>query len=241
MLSTFLYGYSEYQISVLNEVYNTGLEMKAIDGHSFEKTLCAMALTESSAGKNIVGDQQIHSKYSGLTEASLGVLQTRVITAREMMLKESYMHENYYYLYVPHRLTQKFTKIKRKINKFTKIVNNPKYYDGINDKKDKQVLKWANRVLDKNKELYKEYYGFSLLDTVLVSKLLGDIHFNTIVAHSYLKYNYDRAVRENRGNPYFGAISKYNGGWHNNLYYERVKKNMKEINRLVKEGIIHKN
>lgn len=214
--------------------------MKGIDGHSFEQTLCAMALTESSAGRNIIGDQYIYSKHSGLTEASLGVLQVRLITAREMIKKEKYMNENYLHFYVPYRLMKKYSKIKREINKYTKIIANPKYYDKIDEEKDKKVLKWATRVLNENIELYKEYKGFEKLDLLSVSKLLSDIKFNTIVAHCYLKFNYDRAVRENRGNPYFGAISKYNGGWHNTEYFDRVQKNMKEVKRLIREGYIYK-
>jgi len=169
MLGTPVLALSAEQEQVIKESYNIGKQIKAKDGMTFEWALTAIGMTESSSGRNIIGDEH-HSKK--LKKASLGVYQVRFDTAKEII------------------------------------------------KKDKRM----NR-----------YYSFLLLkknENRLVTLLLTNSKFSGMLAASYLKMNYNAALKKKLAKPYFHAISRYNGGNKNYAYYDRVMKNMKLIKRL---------
>ena len=57
-------------------------------------------------------------------------------------------------------------------------------------------------------------------------KLISDFDFQIIIATNHLVYNYNRALQDKPNlDPHEAAISKYNGGWHNIKYINRVKRN----------------
>ena len=57
-------------------------------------------------------------------------------------------------------------------------------------------------------------------------KLMTDFDFQIIIATNHLVYHYNRALQEfTHLNPTRAAISKYNGGWHNPDYIDRVRRN----------------
>lgn len=67
------------QISTLQTVRDVARTIPDRSGETYENTLSAICLTESSAGKHIIGD---FHKGTKITKASLGPMQIQVATAR---------------------------------------------------------------------------------------------------------------------------------------------------------------
>ncbi|MDD4855109.1 MAG: transglycosylase SLT domain-containing protein [Sulfuricurvum sp.] len=72
---------SPKQLNVLQTVRDVAKSIPDKHGKTYENTLSAICITESSAGKNTIGD--FHNKKS-ITKASLGPMQVRVSTARHV-------------------------------------------------------------------------------------------------------------------------------------------------------------
>ena len=70
---------SDDQIKILNAVREIAKTIPDSKGETYEDTMSAICLTESSAGKNLIGD---FHKNVPLTKASLGVMQVQVQTVR---------------------------------------------------------------------------------------------------------------------------------------------------------------
>ena len=82
VLSTSVYAeFSPEQLSTLQSVRDAAKNIKDYRGTSYENTLSAICLTESSAGVHIIGDVK---QGKSLTKASLGPLQIRIGTARHI-------------------------------------------------------------------------------------------------------------------------------------------------------------
>lgn len=65
-------------------------------------------------------------------------------------------------------------------------------------------------------------------------KLITDFDFQITIATNHLVYHYNRALQEfTHLNPTRAAISKYNGGWHNPNYIDRVRQNQIIITYLI--------
>lgn len=67
------------QIATLQTVRDVARTIPDGEGETYENTLSAICLTESSAGKNIIGDFRAGVE---ITKASLGAMQVQVATAR---------------------------------------------------------------------------------------------------------------------------------------------------------------
>ena len=227
-----VYGYSEAQLENLNRIYNIGLQMKKKTGMSFEKTLCAIALTESSAGVNIIGDQYTSSNIVLLVDSSLGIMQERLVMIKELLKKDAYIKKYYRQYYTPWADTLAYMKIRRKI---TKLQDKLKYEKlRIN----KKIL--AKQIYNLNLE-FSKYHTAVNKDLAIMGRVLVDTKFSVILAHQYLSRIYNIAKKGNMWNPYFKAVSKYNGGWKNVKYFRKVNTNIKEINKLIKKGLLHRN
>ncbi len=74
-----LFAISAEQLHILQTVRDVARTIPNKQGLTYENTISAICLTESSAGKHIIGDVK-HGKK--LTKASLGVMQIQVATAR---------------------------------------------------------------------------------------------------------------------------------------------------------------
>ncbi len=68
------------QILTLKTVKNIALQYPNKEGKTFEKTMMAICMAETSAGKVKYGDKQLLKK--GLKKGSYGVMQVRLETAR---------------------------------------------------------------------------------------------------------------------------------------------------------------
>ncbi|MDD5716774.1 MAG: transglycosylase SLT domain-containing protein [Sulfuricurvum sp.] len=69
------------QLHVLQTVRDVAKSIPDKNGKTYENTVSAICLTESSAGKNTIGDFK-HKK--SFTKASLGAMQIQVATARHV-------------------------------------------------------------------------------------------------------------------------------------------------------------
>ena len=74
-----LFAVTAEQLKVLQTVRDVARTIPDQSGGTYEDTLSAICLTESSAGKNLIGD---FKNGVMITKASLGVLQIQVGTAR---------------------------------------------------------------------------------------------------------------------------------------------------------------
>lgn len=74
-----VFALSPEQLKVLQTVRDVARTIPDHRGETYENTLAAICLTESSAGKNIIGD---FKKGIIITKASLGTMQIQVATAR---------------------------------------------------------------------------------------------------------------------------------------------------------------
>lgn len=74
-------GMTSKQLQVLQTVRDVAKSIPDKNGVTYENTVSAICLTESSAGKNTIGDYK-HKK--SFTKASLGPMQIKVSTARHV-------------------------------------------------------------------------------------------------------------------------------------------------------------
>lgn len=81
LLTLQIFALSAEQLKVLQTVRDVARTIPDYTGETYENTLAAICLTESSAGKNIIGD---FKKGIVITKASLGTMQIQVATARHV-------------------------------------------------------------------------------------------------------------------------------------------------------------
>lgn len=74
-----LFAITPEQLKVLQTVRDIARTIPDRTGETYENTLSAICLTESSAGRDLIGD---FKDNVAITKASLGVLQIQVATAR---------------------------------------------------------------------------------------------------------------------------------------------------------------
>ena len=79
LLTLQVFALTSEQLKVLQTVRDVARTIPDYKGETYENTLAAICLTESSAGKNIIGD---FKKGIIITKASLGTMQIQVATAR---------------------------------------------------------------------------------------------------------------------------------------------------------------
>lgn len=79
--SVYLFGISSKQLETLQTVRNIAKSIPDKRGETFEDTISAICLTESSAGKNLIGD---FKEGTSITKASLGVMQIQVATVKHV-------------------------------------------------------------------------------------------------------------------------------------------------------------
>ena len=78
-LVTNLMALHEHQLTILKQVREVAKNLPNKKGETFEDTLSAICLTESSAGLKLIGD---FKKHRNIRRASLGIMQIQVDTAR---------------------------------------------------------------------------------------------------------------------------------------------------------------
>jgi len=226
----------EIQLNVLKTAYNVSSKYKAIDGHVFNDTVCSIILTESSAGKQLVGDNYLNGKEKPFILKSLGVGQVKLETAIIIISKYPKQFKKYhYFLHKDKFAFKKYSKYLQNIQYFSYLKK--KYQNRMlknigNQSRNRKVLKWVNKELKYNKIKFNPYKKYYYKDLQLAQILLSDLRFNIKITTFYLIYNYENAIKKGFKNPWFKSISRYNGGYNNIKYYKRVIKNMKIIIKL---------
>ena len=81
LITSSLFALSQKQIDTLQAVRDVAKTIPDKKGETFENTLSAICLTESSGGINMIGD---FKKGTSITKASLGAMQIQTRTARFM-------------------------------------------------------------------------------------------------------------------------------------------------------------
>ena len=231
-----LFALDNIQINVLKTAYQEASIYKAKDGHVFNDTVCSIVLAESSAGKQLIGDNYINGKEKPFILKSLGVGQVKLETAIIVISKyPKYFKKYLYFIHENKFAFKKYYKYLYNIQYFSFLKN--KYENRLknnigNQKRNKKVLKWVKKELKINKQKFKKYKKYYYKDLQLAQLLLSDLKFNIKVITFYLIYNYENAIKKGYKNPYFITISRYNGGNNNIKYYNKIIKKMKIIRKL---------
>ena len=99
LIPLFLFALDNIQLKVLQDVYKIASKFKAKDGHIFNDTMSAIVLTETSAGKYLIGDNYYpNKKEKYFLLKSLGVGQVKLETAILMIKKYPKIFKKYNYL-----------------------------------------------------------------------------------------------------------------------------------------------
>ena len=88
-------------------------------------------------------------------------------------------------------------------------------------------LSTAKYVIEKQN--LNQYNYLLTEDQLLINKLITDVEFSAKIAVNYLIVNYNRAIRNNRLNPWFYSVSKYNGGSNNTKYVNKIKEKLAKL------------
>jgi len=78
-----------HQLSVIKQVREIAKNVPNKKGETFEDTLSAICLTESSAGMKLIGD---FKKHRNIRKASLGIMQIQVDTAKFVASEYKQLH-----------------------------------------------------------------------------------------------------------------------------------------------------
>ena len=68
--------------------------------------------------------------------------------------------------------------------------------------------------------------------------LLTNYKFGVEIGGYYLRWMYEIALDKGYSDAYWRAIGRYNGGWNNREYQEKVRNRMQLVNELINEGKI---
>jgi len=234
-------GMDKNQIKLLQKAYKWAKKFKTNDGHSFEDTIVAIYLVESSAGKYLIGDKyHVTGELKTLYESSLGPGQIKLSTALLVIGSFKYLKRKYRYLYHEnYYIYKKYIPIMKKITYYKKVLNNPIWKKRWREGKKLKVKKWALKEYKYWRKKIKPYLVYIKKDDMIVDKLLSNKKFSIIISLHYLIMNYNIAIEKHLSNPWFRAISRYNGGWSNKKYYNKVLQKMKIVRKLKKEGYLN--
>ena len=223
-----LFGLSTRQLNIVKNVYQECSKYRATDGFSFENTCAAIALTESSAGKNIIGDQGDDPTI--LVQSSLGVLQIRVKTVLEVLKNFPSLRKQYASLWHPDTdVIDKYVLIIKKMHYFRYKMHHARSWKARHQYK---------ALYEKQRAEFKKYKKAYRKDLDIAEILLTDIGFSAKIAAHYLILNYQVAKKRHYWNPWWKAVSRYNGGWMNKSYVRRVIRNMRIIRKLKRQRLL---
>lgn len=96
-------------------------------------------------------------------------------------------------------------------------------------------LSTAKFTIKRTPILMKRFSRIVNNDQILVNLLLTQPRFSAQIAGHYLRLMYEEATSKKLNKPYFRAISRYNGGWNNVVYYNRIKDRMAWIKKYYKD------
>jgi len=95
-------------------------------------------------------------------------------------------------------------------------------------------FKTAREIIKKDKWMNNHFAYLLKDDNELLRMLQEESRFGALIASTYLKMNYNHALKNNIENPWERAVSRYNGGNNNVVYIAKIRKNMKLIKKEIK-------
>ena len=195
-----LFGITNNQIANLKLAYKVGKNIKANDGMTFEVALSTIMLNETSGGLFVIGDRYKDIYY---------ILHN----GKEIKIKPT---------------SKKFIIFKHYTKRVRIHKGTLKPINACSLGKFQIKLSTAKIMIKKYKFL-KEYRKYLKDDTRLANLLLLYDTKSAKIAGAYLLDRYNTAKRKKLSDPYYRAISAYNGGWYNKKYILKFKKNRKLI------------
>lgn len=234
---SFAYNLSEEQIEKLKVGYETGKTIVANDGTTFENTLAAMAGVESTWGVNIIGDKYDNNgRLKSLYESSLGVYQIKLSTAKLTIRKHPELLKKYgNLLYDGNSVYLKYEENKEKLDYYKSVLENPKWLlrKIKGELKAIKTMNWAQREYNNHKKIHNELSRKGHRDVKLINKLLTNHKFSAVIAGYYLRDMYNYVIKKGWSKPYKRAVGRYNGGWNNMTYANKVIKKMNIVKSVI--------
>ena len=233
---TFSFSLTTEQVNKIKIAYIVGKNIKAEDGTTFEKTLVGILGQESSFGEYILGDAyDTNGALKSVYKSSLGGFQIKLSTAKLTIRKYPHLMKKYgHLLYNGDSIYLEYEKNKKKMDYYKSVLNNPewlkRYRNGEKKAVDTMIL--ASKNYNKHIKIHNSLMEKARKDTKLIDKLFTDVIFGATIAGHYLKLQYDYAILKDLSSPYKKAIGKYNGGWNNMEYANKVIERMKVIEDL---------
>ena len=201
LLAVNIFALEIYQYNNLKIGYAVGSGIVADDNTTFEQALSTIMLTESSAGRDAIGDIEKESYYY----MHMG---KRVYLNDKKNIDKIYREDGkLYYPYKP-----KDNVYKKRV--YSAVVSKTELSDASLGACQVRIPT-AIRTIKLTPELAKYMY-LIYNEKALINKLLTDVKFNA-------------ALKNKSKLPYFEGISQQNGGKRNYPYWERFKKNRKII------------
>lgn len=216
-LSTNLFAIDldEGQLERITKVYKVSKLFKAKDGTTFEQAMSGIYLRESSAGIYNIGDKYEDKYYYKHTTNG----KTSEIFIDKSDVKVDKDNGQLYYIY---------KKVNLEFYKKVFILEGQLKPISESSLGGHQIkLDTAKRVIIERNLI--QYKAFLKSDKLLISRLMDDVIFSSIIAVNYVILCYEEALDRGYSNPYFRAISRYNGGWSNVDYYKAVESDIKEL------------
>ena len=222
----------------IQKSYEIGKSIKASDGMTFALTLPSIMGQESSWGVENIGDKYDSTgRLKSLYDSSLGNFQIKLSTAKLTILKYPKLRKKYGHLVNKDKSTyKKYEKHYNKLKYYKSILNSEKWNNRAKkgDKKALRTLSWAKREYLYHYEFYKKYKKEARKDTLLINKLMYDFEFGATIGGHYLLSMYEEALKKfGKKEAYWRAVGRYNGGWHNKGYHNRIVKKMKIVKKYI--------
>jgi hypothetical protein len=238
MLTSLVFGLEQSQIDRIKMAYSIGKNIKADDGMTFENTLPSMMGVESTFGIEIIGDKYDNNgKLKSVYESSLGAFQIKLSTAKITIRKYNHLYRKYkHLLYDGKSIYLKYEKNKKKMDYYDSVLKNSKWrkrYDN-GEVKAIQTFAWATREYNKHVKIHNSLLKKARKDTRLINKLLTDVRFGAEIGGHYLLMQYNYVISKGWSKPYKRAVGRYNGGWNNMKYANKVLRKMKLVKRIIK-------
>jgi hypothetical protein len=235
-----LFGLNQDQIRNMKIAYKVGKTIKAKDGTTFENTLASIMGAESSWGEEVIGDKyDKNGRLKSVYESSLGGFQIKLSTAKLTIRKYPHLMKKYGYLvYKGKSIYLKYETNKQKMNYYKGILTSSKWKERFNkgQEKAKKTMAWANRNYIKHMKIHNSLVSKARKDTKLINKLFTDVRFGAEIAGHYLLSHYNHVLKKGWSRPYKRAVGRYNGGWNNMEYANRVLKRMKTVKKIMRKS-----
>lgn len=229
------------QVTKIVDIYQIGKTIEAKDGMTFENTLPSMFCQESSCGVYVLGDKyDKNGKLKSVYESSLGNFQIKLSTAKLTIRNNENLLKKYgYLLYEGKSVYIKFEKNKKKLDYYKSVLENPVWIERKEkgNKKAIKTIKWATKNYKKHLDVHHKLMSKAHKDTKLINKLFTDYKFGAEIAGHYLKDMYEEAIDRGFNNRYKRSVGRYNGGWNNMNYANKVVNWMNTIKVVVKKEL----